>query len=131
MLFILKKIALDFRESGLSVLTDEKWLSFVIEQILSNALKYTHSGTVSVYSEGTTLVIEDTGIGIKAEDLPRVFEKGFTGYNGREEKKSTGIGLYLCQRILDKLSHTISMTSEPGRGTRVRIGLETPNIIIE
>lgn len=130
-LFILKKISFNFKESGLSVLTDEKWLSFVIEQILSNALKYTHSGMVSIYTAGTALVIEDTGIGVKAEDLPRVFEKGFTGYNGREDKKSTGVGLYLCRRILDKLSHTISIESEAGRGTRVIICLETPNIIIE
>jgi signal transduction histidine kinase len=124
-LFILRKIELDFTESGLSVLTDEKWLSFVIEQLLSNALKYTPTGKVSIYSEGTVLVIEDTGIGIKAEDLPRVFEKGFTGYNGREDKISTGIGLYLCKRILDKLSHTITIESATGRGTRVKINLSS------
>lgn len=73
---------------------------------------------------GIFLVIEDTGIGIAPEDLYRVFEKGFTGYNGRENKKATGLGLYLCRRILDKLSHTIEIESEPGRGTKVKIGLE-------
>jgi signal transduction histidine kinase len=73
-----------------------------------------------------SLFIEDTGIGIKAEDLPRVFERGFTGYNGRADNKSTGIGLYLCRRILDRLGHAIAVSSEPGRGTRVRLGLETP-----
>jgi signal transduction histidine kinase len=124
-LFILNKIELDFKESDISVLTDEKWLCFVIEQILSNALKYTPSGKVSIYTEGMDLFIEDTGIGIKAEDLPRVFEKGFTGFNGREDKKSTGIGLYLCKKILVKLGHTISIGSNTGRGTRVKIGLET------
>lgn len=96
------------------VLTDEKWLGFVLEQILSNALKYTRSGgTVFVYMKKDPdkkkqyLVVEDTGIGIQAEDLPRIFEKGFTGYNGRTDKKSTGIGLYLCKQIMDKLGHRI------------------------
>jgi signal transduction histidine kinase len=130
-LFILKKIELDFRESGLTVLTDEKWLSFVLEQALSNSLKYTSSGRISVYSEGMSLIIEDTGIGIKAEDLPRVFEKGFTGYNGRAHKKSTGIGLYLCRRIIDRLGHTIAVDSEPGCGTKVKIGLETVRKVLE
>jgi signal transduction histidine kinase len=130
-MFILKKLEFDFKESGLSVLTDEKWLCFVIEQILSNALKYTSAGKISIHTEGMTLVIEDTGMGIKAEDLPRVFEKGFTGYNGREDKKSTGIGLYLCKRIIAKLGHTLSIESAPGRGTCVRIGLETTRSIWE
>jgi signal transduction histidine kinase len=125
-LFILKKIELDFQESALTVLTDEKWLSFVVEQVLSNSLKYTSSGKISIWSADRTLYIEDTGIGIKAEDLPRVFERGFTGYNGRADRKSTGIGLYLCRRILDRLGHTISISSEPGRGTRVGINLESP-----
>lgn len=127
-LFILKKIELDYKESGLTVLTDEKWLSFVIEQVLSNSLKYTATGKISVYSEGMSLIVEDTGIGIKPEDLPRVFEKGFTGYNGRADKKSTGIGLYLCRRIIVRLGHTIAVASEPGRGTRVTIGLETTKV---
>lgn len=130
-LFILKKITLDFIKSGISVLTDEKWLCFVLEQLISNALKYTPSGKVSIYTEGASLVIEDTGIGIRPEDLPRVFEKGFTGYNGREDKKSTGIGLYLCKRILNKLNHTITIESAAGRGTRVRIGLEAADMIME
>jgi signal transduction histidine kinase len=130
-LFILSKIELDFKVSGLEVLTDEKWLCFVIEQVLSNALKYTTSGKVSIYTEGMTLIIEDTGIGIKAEDLPRVFEKGFTGYNGREDKKSTGIGLYLCRRIIGKLGHAISITSETGRGTVVKIDLEAVRSVSE
>lgn len=130
-MFIMKKLELDFKASGISVLTDEKWLGFVIEQILSNALKYTSTGKVSVYTESMTLVIEDTGIGIKAEDLPRVFEKGFTGYNGREDKKSTGIGLYLSKRIIDKLGHRISIESNAGHGTRVKIGLETTRSLWE
>ena len=101
-IFIGQKITLDFKEMDCMVLTDEKWLVFVIEQILSNALKYTKSGTISIYMEAEkTLVIKDSGIGIASEDLPRVFEKGFTGFNGRMDKKSTGIGLYLCKKILN------------------------------
>ena len=123
-LFILKHISLDFRETGQTVLTDEKWLSFVVEQVLSNALKYTpEGGTIRVYGDGTTVVIADSGIGIRPEDLPRVFEKGFTGYNGRADKKSTGIGLYLCRQVMDRLNHSITVTSRPGRGTLVRLDL--------
>lgn len=132
--FIRKKISLDFNESGQEVLTDEKWLLFVIEQLLSNALKYTNEGRISIYlmlTEAKTLVIEDTGIGIQAEDLPRVFEKGFTGYNGRADKKSTGIGLFLCKRILSKLSHTIRIESEVDKGTKVLIGLNTIELEVE
>lgn len=117
-LFILKRIELELDETHAKVLTDEKWLSFVIGQLLSNALKYTpEQGHISVtWADATqTLTIEDTGIGIRPEDLPRVFEKGFTGHNGREQKKSTGIGLYLCRRVLGKLGHTIAITSTPGR----------------
>lgn len=102
----------------------KKWLLFVIEQILSNALKYTKSmGSIAIYMEetkqGKCLVIEDTGIGIQPEDLPRVFEKGFTGYNGRTDKKSTGIGLYLCKVVMDRLRHSIWIESEVDQGTKV------------
>ena len=123
-LFILQKISLEMGEIRETVVTDEKWLSFVIEQILSNALKYTKKGKVSIYMEpGERLVIEDTGIGISAEDLPRIMEKGYTGYNGRKDKKSTGIGLYLCRKVMDKLNHGIDIESEPGKGTRVILNL--------
>lgn len=121
-LFILKKISLDFRETGRTVLTDEKWLGFVIGQILSNAVKYTpEGGYVRIYADGETLAIADNGIGIRPEDLPRVFEKGFTGYNGREDRKATGIGLYLCRRVLSNLNHGITIVSRPGHGTIVRL----------
>ena len=96
-MFILKKIRLEYEPCKETVLTDEKWLLFVLEQLLSNALKYTDKGSIRIRMEPGShgvLLIEDTGIGIQAEDLPRVFEKGFTGYNGRQDKKSTGIGLY-------------------------------------
>ena len=131
-MFILKKIALDLRETGRTVLTDEKWLSFVVEQVLSNALKYTPAGgRIRIYGDGETVVIADSGIGIREEDLPRVFEKGFTGYNGREDRKSTGIGLYLCRRVMDRLNHGISIVSRPGQGTLVRLDLSRGNRVVE
>ncbi len=131
-MFIRKKISLNYQPLQVQVLTDEKWLEFVIEQVLSNAVKYTPKGSVSICMEGSsTLVIEDTGIGIRKEDLPRVCEKGYTGYNGHTDKRSTGIGLYLSKRILEKLSHTIEIESEMGVGTRVKIGLITKEKIHE
>jgi len=133
-IFIRKKIRLNYSGVNVEVLTDEKWLTFVIKQVLSNALKYTNSGEISIYMDPVlpdTLVIEDTGIGIEKEDLPRIFEKGFTGYNGRFDHKSTGIGLYLCKRILDRLSHSISVSSEVGKGTRVMIGFKEAEIADE
>lgn len=131
-MFILKKITLDFQETGKTVLTDEKWLLFVVEQVLSNALKYTPpGGTIRIYGDGTTVVIADNGIGIREEDQARVFEKGFTGYNGRADKKSTGIGLYLCRQVMDRLNHSISLTSRPGQGTLVRLDLSRESRIVE
>ena len=122
-MFILKKLSLVYEPTKKMALTDEKWLLFVLEQILSNALKYTKAGSISICMEGDVLVVSDTGIGIAPEDLPRVFEKGFTGYNGRQDKKSTGIGLYLCKSVMDKLGHSIWVTSEIGVGTRVYMDL--------
>ena len=131
-MFILKKITLDFQETGKTVVTDEKWLLFVVEQVLSNALKYTPSGgTIRIYGDGATVVVADSGIGIRAEDQARVFEKGFTGYNGRADKKSTGIGLYLCRQVMDRLNHSISLSSRPGQGTLVRLDLSRERRIVE
>ena len=131
-LFIRKKISLDFQNTNYKVLTDEKWLVFVIEQLLSNAIKYTNKGKISIYPlENKKMVIEDNGIGISPEDIPRIFDKGFTGYNGRADKKATGLGLYLCKNILDKLSHKISIESEIGVGTKVILDLSMININIE
>lgn len=132
--FVNKKIRLDLKPCECTVLTDEKWLSFVIEQLLSNALKYTNSGQISIYLDpvsAKTLIIEDTGIGISDADLPRVFEKGFTGYNGRYDKSASGIGLYLCKTILTNLSHTISIESAVNKGTIVKISLETLSLKAE
>lgn len=132
--FIHQKIPVTIEPIEAEVLTDERWLTFVVEQILSNALKYTREGQITIGMDKDapqTLVIADTGIGIRAEDIPRIFERGFTGYNGRVDHRSTGIGLYLCRQVLDKLSHSISITSKVGAGTTVRIGLECETIEIE
>lgn len=123
--FIARRLTLRYEPVEKDVLTDEKWLGFVIEQVLSNAVKYTPEGgsvTISC-AQGPTLCIADTGIGIEPEDLPRVFEQGFTGYNGRADRKATGLGLYLCRRVCRKLGHTISIRSRVGEGTTVSIGL--------
>lgn len=131
-MFILKKITLDFQETGKTVLTDGKWLGFVVEQVLSNALKYTpEGGTIRIYGDRDTVVIADDGIGIRPEDLPRVFEKGFTGYNGRTERKSTGIGLYLSKMVMERLYHGITVTSRPGQGTLVRLDLSRGKRVAE
>lgn len=133
-IFILKKISLNYQKSEEQVLTDSKWLQLVIEQLLSNALKYTKKGTISIYmapQKKGVLVIEDEGIGIQAEDLPRVFEKGFTGYNGRREKKSTGIGLYLCKSICSRLNHGLRIESEEESGTRAILDLHREPLNVE
>lgn len=124
--FIRKRIRLQYEGTDETVLTDEKWLSFIIEQLLSNAVKYTAKGSVSIkVEEGKKVVVEDTGIGIALEDLPRIFEKGYTGYNGRMDKKSTGLGLYLCKTAADKLNHGLSAESVPGEGSRFILSLDT------
>lgn len=133
-LFLHSGLSFRLEEFELRAVTDEKWLSFVIEQILSNALKYTSQGGIAVYGsdadgnpkEGRVfyLTIADTGVGIRESDLPRIFERGFTGYNGRAGQKSTGIGLYLSHQILKGLSHTIRVESSLGKGTKVILGFE-------
>ena len=130
-LFIRGKVSLELRPTGLRVLTDEKWLQLVVEQVLSNAVKYAPGGHVKVYARDSRLIIEDDGVGIAREDLPRIFERGFTGCNGRMDKRSTGIGLYLCRETCRRLGHTITAESEVGRGTRVIIGLERPLLEVE
>ncbi len=124
-LFINKGLCLDLQETPVKILTDEKWFVFCLEQILSNSIKYTGEGGITVYaeedweSEKVRLYIRDTGIGIHPEDLPRIFEKGFTGYNGRIEHKSTGIGLYLCRQIFTHLGIRMKVESREGEGTTV------------
>ena len=124
--FIRRRIRLVYEGTAVRVITDEKWLSFIIEQLLSNAVKYTSEGSVTIAVEdGKKLSVTDTGIGISPEDMPRIFEKGYTGYNGRLDKKSTGIGLYLCRKAAEKLGHVLTAESEPGKGSRFTIDLES------
>ena len=125
--FINRRLTLDMEATGAKVVTDEKWLSFVIEQIFSNSLKYTSQGGIRVYLEQPmNLVIADTGVGIPKEDLPLVFERGYTGTSGRTDRHSSGIGLWLCRRICDMLGHGLTAASpgENGVGTEIRIDLE-------
>lgn len=141
-LFINKGLQVDVPEEECLVLTDEKWFSFCLEQILSNAVKYTEKGRITLgiiawraapgepVKEGeqenrVVLYIEDTGMGIRPEDLPRIFDRGFTGYNGRMDKRATGIGLYLCKRICRQLGITIRVESRLGEGTRVELAIPT------
>ena len=127
-IMIRRHIGINYSGTGQEVYTDGKWLAFMLEQILSNAIKYTPQGVVTIETaeekDRFFITIKDTGIGIKAEDLPRVFEKGYTGYNGHADKKATGIGLYLCRQMAEKLGHTIHMESEIGKGTKVWIGFD-------
>ncbi len=129
--FIHKKIRLEYQPINKGVLTDEKWFVFVLEQLLSNALKYMSSGFVKIYEHDGCLSIEDSGIGITKEDLPRVFEHGYTGALGRSDKRASGIGLYLCKEICEKLNHKISITSSLGEGTVVTIDLSSYKLGVE
>lgn len=130
--FIARKLQLVYEPVKTKVITDEKWLSFVVEQVLSNALKYTSSGSITITLESPkTLCIRDTGMGIAPEDLPRIFEKGYTGYHGRADKKASGIGLYLCKRICNNLGHKISAESAPDVGTIIHIDLNQYKLIAE
>ncbi len=123
--FIDRHLTLDYAPSDLTVVTDGKWLSFVIEQLLSNALKYTKEGGIRISTEEPRILcISDTGIGIDPADLPRVFEKGYTGAGGHRDSRSSGIGLYLVKRVCDELGIGISIASVPGAGTAVRLRFE-------
>lgn len=119
LLFILRKLRLDLEPLNKAIVSDEKWLLFIIKQLLSNSLKYTKEGGIHIYMNDSRLVIEDSGIGIRSEDLPRIFEKGYTGYNGRVDQRASGIGLYLTKWAADALSIDIQIESTLGQGTRV------------
>lgn len=137
---IIRKYALFFIQKGLNVnlhnldkeiVTDKKWLLVVIEQIISNSLKYTKEGGLEIYMDGQELCIKDTGIGIKNSDVLRVFERGFSGYNGRLTQQSSGLGLYLSKKISEELGHQIRIESEVGKGTIVRIQFAQVNLVLE
>jgi signal transduction histidine kinase len=125
--FIYKKIKLTLEEIDSTVYTDIKWIEFIINQILNNAIKYSkkEDAEINIYSErnenNVVLSIEDNGIGIPKEDLRRIFDKGFTGENGRKYGKSTGMGLYICKKLATKLGLGLELTSEENKGTVVNI----------
>lgn len=132
-LFIYDRIQLDYQETDETALSDEKWLKVLVEQILSNSLKYTpEGGKIKIYmspSKEGQLIIEDSGIGIRSEDLPRIFERGYSGFNGRIHEKSTGLGLFLSQEITKRLGHVILIESTVGKGTKVMIDLARTSLI--
>lgn len=115
--FIYKKLRLEYEGTDLRIVTDKKWFLCILEQLLSNALKYTPSGTITISVDKDTLSVADTGIGIASEDLPRIFEKGYTGVNGRLNDKSSGLGLYLCGEAAALLNIPIRAESKPGEGS--------------
>lgn len=133
---IIKKYSLFFINKGLSVTvqgdwllkSDKKWFSFALNQIIDNAIKYSNKGgTITIAMSETGIKISDQGMGILPEDLPRLFEEGFTGYNGHEHQKASGFGLYMTKQVLDQLNMTIEITSQIGKGTDVLIFQETGN----
>lgn len=120
LLFINQKIKLELTEFHFRIITDEKWLSFVVGQILLNALKYTQTGgTIQIFFQDRKLYIRDNGLGIRSEDIPKLFQKGFTGRNGRLQKEASGMGLYMSSKIMKSLGNEISLESELGKGTTV------------
>ncbi len=131
-ILIRKRITLHYAGCDALALSDERWLRFMLEQVMSNAAKYTDKGSITITVDvGPCIRITDTGMGIAPEDVPRVFEKGYTGYNGRSDQKATGLGLYLCRLTADMLGHRLSLHSRPGQGTDVCISLCRPALETE
>ena len=137
---IVKKYAIFFIQKGLSlslhdldrtIITDRKWFVVILEQVLSNSLKYTSQGGIEIYFQEDRLYIKDSGLGIQDADLLRVFERGFSGYNGRLTQQSSGLGLYLSKKIADELGHQISIASQVGQGTTVMISFSEKKMIFE
>lgn len=127
-LFIYNQVQLDYQPLNLKVVSDGKWLEVLIELIISNSLKYAPQGKIRIYKEGQTLVFWDNGMGISSQDLPKIFEKGYSGTNGRLTEKSTGLGLFLSKRICQRLGHSITVESELGDYTRVSVTLDQENL---
>ncbi|MBU0279047.1 MULTISPECIES: sensor histidine kinase [unclassified Gemella] len=129
-LFFSKNLNIEYTQIDLSIISDQKWLEFILEQIINNAIKYSKKqGVIKIYRKENSLIIEDTGIGISADNLPRIFDKGYTGFNGRKEKKSSGLGLYLTKKTVDKLGFLIDIDSEINKGTRVKISFDKDIIL--
>ncbi|WOT14735.1 sensor histidine kinase [Streptococcus anginosus] len=137
---VVKKYTLFFIQQGLSlnlhdlnhtVITDKKWFLVILEQVLSNSLKYTKQGSIEIFFQEDTLHMKDTGLGIQNSDLLRVFERGFSGYNGRLTHQSSGLGLYLSKKIADKLGHELHLHSVVGEGTTVMITFKEKKLLFE
>ncbi|MEZ7616821.1 MULTISPECIES: sensor histidine kinase [Streptococcus] len=129
--FIQKGLSLNLHDLGRSIITDRKWFVVILEQVLSNSLKYTSQGGIEIYFQEDALYIKDSGLGIQDADLLRVFERGFSGYNGRLTQQSSGLGLYLSKKIADELGHQISIASQVGHGTTVMISFSEKKMIFE
>lgn len=129
--FIQKGLSLNLHDLDRTIITDKKWFVVILEQVLSNSLKYTSQGGIEIYFQEDTLYIKDSGLGIQDADLLRVFERGFSGYNGRLTQQSSGLGLYLSKKIADELGHQISITSQVGQGTTVMINFSEKKMIFE
>ncbi|WP_313962741.1 sensor histidine kinase [uncultured Streptococcus sp.] len=129
--FIQKGLSLNLHDLDRTIITDRKWFVVILEQVLSNSLKYTSQGGIEIYFQEDTLYIKDSGLGIQDADLLRVFERGFSGYNGRLTQQSSGLGLYLSKKIADELGHQISITSQVGQGTTVMISFSEKKMIFE
>ena len=123
LLFIHNHISLEYQSNVTFVVSDSRWLTILIEQILSNALKYTENGKISIqYLEDKhALEIKDTGIGIRSEDIPKIFDRGYSGFNGRMNEKSSGLGLYLAKKISEKLNIQIEVESKLSKGSIFRL----------
>ena len=121
--FIHKKLKLDYEGCSQKIVVDKKWFCCILEQFVSNAVKYTQAGTISIKVQDSILIVSDTGIGIAAEDLPRIFEKGYTGANGRLNEKSSGLGLYLCSKAASLLNIPVKAQSTPGKGSIFSLNL--------
>ena len=129
--FIQKGLSLNLHDLDRTIITDKKWFVVILEQVLSNSLKYTSQGGIEIYFQEDTLYIKDSGLGIQDADLLRVFERGFSGYNGRLTQQSSGLGLYLSKKIADELGHQISIASQVGQGTTVMISFSEKKMIFE
>ena len=137
--FIARKLSFSYEPNSVKVVTDGKWFTFLLEQLLSNAVKYTYEGGVTVkLTDDAKVIVSDTGIGIAPEDVPRVFEKGFTGFNGRRVSdtgtdggRATGLGLYLCKKTAHKLNVGLSVESEVGKGTTFTVDMKKEAVVVE
>ena len=124
--FAAKNLTLTLGNLSETVVTDPKWLCFILDQLLSNSIKYTDNGGITLTIEDVQLVVKDNGVGILPADLPLIFEKGYTGFNGRTQQRASGLGLYLSRQMGERLGITITATSTPGDGTKMMLKFPDP-----